>query len=296
MADLRGRELDGNGRKDSLEGKIAVVTGATAGIGLYTALGLAERGAQLVITGRDAKRLADAAAWIKSRVPDARIETEQGDFASLRQVRALAERIVARHPRIQILVNNAGLIATKWALTEDGFESTFQVNHLAPFLLTNMLLPALKAGAPARIVTVSSRASSSGRIAFDNPNLSKGLSFWAAYGQSKLANIMMTYALARRLDGTGVTATALHPGFVASNFGNKGPLANFAWKLLRPLQIAPEEGARKAIHAAAAAEMEGVTGQYLVETKPARSNPISYDTDAVERLWRESAQMTGITA
>lgn len=285
-----------NERADSLSGKVAVVTGATAGIGLYTALGLAERGAELVITGRDPGRLAAAAAGIRNRVPDARIETEQGDFASLRQVRAMAERILARHPRLQILINNAGLLATRWALTEDGFETTFQVNHLAPFLLTSLLLPALRAGAPARIVTVSSRASNAGRIDFDNPNLSKGLSFWNAYGQSKLANIMMTYALARRLAGTGVTATALHPGFVASNFGNKGSLANFAWKLMRPLQISPAEGARNSIYAASAPEMEGVTGQYLVRMKPVRSNPISYDDAAVERLWRDSARMVGVAA
>lgn len=288
--------MGGDGHGKSLAGKLAVVTGATAGIGLYTALGLAEQGADLVITGRDPKRLADAATWIEGRVPAAAIETEQGDYASLRQVRAMAERILARHPKIAILVNNAGLVMPKRAMTEDGFEATLQINHLAPFLLTDILLPALRAAAPARIVTVSSRASSFGRVAFDDLNLAKGWGAMASYGQSKLANIMMTYALARRLEGTGVTATAVHPGFVASNFGNKGRLSNFGWRLLRPFQISAEKGAENSLYAAASPEMAGVTGQYLIEKKPVRSNRISYDTEAVERLWRETARMTGVAA
>ena len=280
----------------SLAGKVAVVTGATAGVGQYTALGLARKGAITVITGRNAKRLAATVSWLRNRLPDAQIETEQADYTSLAQIRAMGERIAARHPKIAILVNNAGLIMTKREMTEDGFEATFQINHLAGFLLTALLLPALRAGAPARIVTVSSRASSYGRINFDDPNLAKRYSAMAAYGQSKLANIMMTRGLARRLQGTGVTATAVHPGFVASNFGNKGALSRFGWKLLRPFQISEEKGAMNSLYAAAAPEMDGVTGQYLVEMKQTRPNRIADDDEAVERLWRESAAMTGVAA
>ena len=280
----------------SLAGKTAIVTGATAGVGKYTALGLAERGATLVITGRDAKRLADTVAWIKGKVPRASIETELADFASLRQVRAMGERLIARHPKLALLVNNAGLIMPGRVTTEDGFESTFQINHLAPFLLTILLLPALEAAAPSRIVTVSSRASSYGWIDFDDLNGNRRFGLMNAYGQSKLANIMMTYALAGRLKDKGVTATAVHPGFVASNFGNKGALTRFGWSLLRPLQISEAEGARNSLYAATAPAMEGVTGKYLIAMKPVRSNRISYDQEAVERLWRESAKLVGVSA
>src|SRR5579883_257130 len=274
-----------------LKGKVAIVTGATGGIGLCTALGLAEKGATVVITGRSETRLADAVSWLKARAPAADIETERADFASLAEVRAMGERILAKHPKIAVLVNNAGLMTLKRVTTQDGYEATFQINHLAPFLLTRILLPALEAAAPSRIVTVASRASSYARMAFDDLNLSKGLSFWNAYGQSKLANIMMTYGLAKRLKGTGVTANAVHPGLVASNFGNKGPISNAVWKAMRPFMLSAEEGARNSLYAATAPEMEGVTGKYLIEMKPAPSNPISYDDAAVERLWRITEEM-----
>jgi len=275
-----------------LTGKVAVVTGATTGIGLWTALGLAERGAKVVVTGRSPAKLSEAVLWLKARVPAAEIETERADFASLKEVRAMGERILAKHPRIAILVNNAGLMTLKRVMTEDGYESTFQINHLAPFLLTGILLPALKAAAPSRIVTVSSRASTYARIAFDDLNLSKRFAFMGAYGQSKLANIMMTYGLAKRLEGSSVTANAVHPGLVASNFGNKGAISNFIWKLMRPVMLTAEQGARNSLYAATAPEMEGVTGKYLIEMKPVSSNPVSYDERAVERLWRMSAEMT----
>ncbi len=275
-----------------LRGKRAVVTGATAGIGLYTALALARQGAALIITGRDPKRLATAMDWIRSRMPGTEIEAEQADFASLSEVRAMGERIFARHPRIDILINNAGLIMPKRVMTVDGFETTFQVNHLAPFLLTGVLLPALKAAAPSRIVTVSSMASRAGHIHFDDLNLAAGYGMWKAYCQSKLANIMFTRGLDERLMGSGVTANAVHPGFVASNFGNKGPFGAFLWALLRPLQITQTKGAENSVFAAVSPEMEGVSGQYLVKMKSARSNPLSYDRDAVEHMWRVSAEMT----
>jgi NAD(P)-dependent dehydrogenase (short-subunit alcohol dehydrogenase family) len=219
--------------------------------------------------------------------------TEQADFASLRQVRAMAERIIANHPAIAILVNNAGLIMTRRVMTEDGFEMTWQVNYLAPFLLTNLLLSTLKASAPARIVNVASDAQRSGRIHFDDVNRERHI-IGLAYPQSKLANIMFTYALVHRLEGTGVTAIAVHPGFVASNFGNKGPIFRLLWSLIRPLQISEAQGAENSLFAATTPNLAAVSGRYLIKKKAAPTRPQSNDPDAVERLWRLSAEMVGI--
>ena len=273
--------------------KLAIVTGATAGVGRYTALGLARLGFAVMITGRDAARLAIAKAWIEAAQPGARILTGQADFASLRQVRAMAGRITEDHPAITLLVNNAGLIMTHRVTTEDGFEMTWQVNHLAPFLLTNLLLPMLKAGAPSRIVNVASDAANYGRIHFDDVNRAHHI-LGLAYPQSKLANIMFTQALARRLAGTGVTAAAVHPGFVASNFGKKGAITTALWALIRPLQISEAQGAENSLYAATTPDAAAVSGRYLVAKKVARSPGQSNDPAAVERLWRLSADMVGL--
>jgi len=274
-------------------GKLAIVTGATAGVGKYTALGLARLGFAVLITGRDAARLAAAKAWIEAGHPGATVTTEQADFASLRQVRAMAGRILANHAAIPLLVNNAGLIMTHRETTEDGFEMTWQVNHLAPFLLTGLLLPALKAGAPARIVNVASDAANYGRIHFDDVNRERHI-VGLAYPQSKLANIMFTYALARRLEGSGVTAAAIHPGFVASNFGKKGAATAVLWALVRPFQISETQGAENSLYAATTPDLAAVSGRYLVGKKPAKSPGQSKDPEAIERLWRLSAEMVGL--
>ena len=274
--------------------KLAVVTGATAGVGKYTALGLARLGYAVIITGRDTARLATAKAWIEAMQPGARIMTEQADFASLDQVRAMGERIAAAHPAIALLVNNAGLIMIRRETTADGFEMTWQVNHLAPFLLTHLLLPALKAGAPSRIVNVASEASRSGRIHFDDINRERHI-VGLAYPQSKLANIMFTQALARRLEGSGVTAAAVHPGFVASNFGRKGAVTNLIWALIRPLQISEEQGAENPLFAATTPDTAAISGRYLVGKKPATPRGQANDPEAVERLWRVSAEMVGLS-
>ena len=276
--------------------KLAIVTGATAGVGLHTALGLARLGFAVIITGRDAARLATAKAWIEAAEPGARIMTEQADFASLRQVRAMGERIAANHSTLTILVNNAGLIMTRRETTEDGFEMTWQVNHLAPFLLTNLLLPLLKAGAPSRIVTVASEAARSGGIRFDDVNRERHiLGVGLAYPQSKLANIMFTQGLARRLEGSGVTAAAVHPGFVASNFGKKGAITTLIWALIRPLQISEAQGAENPLFAATTPDTAAISGRYLVAKKVTRSWGQSNDPEAVEHLWRVSAEMVGLS-
>ncbi|HEX4507841.1 MAG TPA: SDR family NAD(P)-dependent oxidoreductase [Alphaproteobacteria bacterium] len=275
--------------------KLAVVTGATAGVGKYTALGLARLGYAVIVTGRDAARLAAAKTWIEAEAPGARIMTEQADFAVLAEVRAMGERIAANHSALDLLVNNAGLIMLRHKTTGDGFEMTWQVNHLAPFLLTNLLLPALKAGAPSRIVNVASGAARAGRIHFDDVNRTGHL-IGTPYPQSKLANVMFTQGLARRLDGSGVTASAVHPGFVASNFGNKGAITNLIWVLLRPLQISAEKGAEQPLFAATAPDAAAISGRYLENKKPAKLRGQANDPEAVERLWRVSTEMVGLPA
>ncbi len=278
----------------NLAGQVAVVTGGSSGIGQYTALGLARQGAEIVITARDPHRLAGTAAWLSTQVPGAKVAAETVDYASFASVRALAARLTRSHPRIDILVNNAGLVMTGRRETEDGHEATFQINHLSPFLLTNLLLPNIKAARPARIVTVASNASQSATLDLADLDLRHGWGPMKAYGRSKLGNILFTYALARRLEGTGVTANCLHPGFVGSRIGNKGGIADIIWALIKPFVLTPAEGADTAVWAASAPEMAGVSGQYFCKRKPIRSNAQSYDPAVSEKLWRISAEMTGI--
>jgi NAD(P)-dependent dehydrogenase (short-subunit alcohol dehydrogenase family) len=281
-------------QQPNLAGKVAIVTGGSSGIGQYTALGLAKLGATVVITARHAARLSETAGWIARQVPGAAIETEPVDFASFASVRDLAARIIARQKEIAILVNNAGMITARREVTEDGHEKLFQVNHLAPFLLTHLLLPAL--AAPARIVIVASRSAQRVTPDPDDLETSKGWLPMKAYGRSKLGNIMFAFALARRLEGAGIPVNALHPGFVGSRIGNKGGIVSLGWNVLKPFIMSEEEGAETSLYAATAPEMANVTGQYLVAKKPARANPIAYDVEAQEHLWRVSAGMVGIAA
>jgi NAD(P)-dependent dehydrogenase (short-subunit alcohol dehydrogenase family) len=277
-----------------LDGKVAVVTGGSSGIGQFTALGLARMGAAVVITARDPKRLVETAAWLRAQVPGADVEAEQADFASLKSVRAMAARIAERHPRLDLLVNNAGLVMARRTVTEDGFEAIFQINHLAPFLLTDLLLPALKAAGNARIVTVASNASLRSTIDFDDLQLEKGWGPMKVYGRSKLMNILFTVELARRLDGTGITVNALHPGFVGSRIGNKGWAVDWLWALIKPLVLSPAQGAETPIYLASSPAAAGVSGEYFYKKKPIRANALAYDAGAAKRLWQVSAEMTGI--
>src|SRR5271165_2909732 len=217
--------------------RLAVVTGANSGIGLYTALGLARAGMSVIMTGRSRERLEAARDFVTARVNGARIETELADFASLAEVRGLADEILARHDRLDLLINNAGLLSPNYRLSQDGYEMTFAVNHLAPFLLTNLLLDRLKASAPARIINVASRAHRGQRIDLAAITGSRDWSMRNAYGRSKLCNILFTRELARRLDRTGVVATCLHPGVVATGFGQRGGLVELGWRVIRPFLI-----------------------------------------------------------
>jgi NAD(P)-dependent dehydrogenase (short-subunit alcohol dehydrogenase family) len=281
---------------ETLAGKTILVTGGTSGIGYIAARSLAGMGASVAIVGHHAARARDAAARIQRETGATNVQALVADLSSLEQVRALAEQVQQRYPRLDVLLNNAGGVFIGRQTTVDGYERTFTINHLAPFLLTNLLLDRLKADAPARIITVSSMAHQGQRIHLDDLNQERrGYSAWRAYGESKLANILFTYALARRLAGSGVTANTLHPGFVATNFArNNGPLWQFFMTLARPFAISPERGAQTSIYLASSPEVATVSGRYFVSCKPAHSSSASTDVDAEEGLWRLSEQMTGL--
>jgi NAD(P)-dependent dehydrogenase (short-subunit alcohol dehydrogenase family) len=283
---------------ETLAGKTILVTGGTSGIGYIAARSLAGMGATVAIVGHHTARAQDAAARIQRETRAANVQALVTDLSSLEQVRALAEQVQQRYPRLDVLLNNAGGVFIGRQTTVDGYERTFTINHLAPFLLTNLLLDRLKADAPARIITVSSMAHQGQRIHLDDLNQERrGYSAWRAYGESKLANILFTYALARRLAGSGVTANTLHPGFVATNFArNNGLLWQFFMTLARPFAISPERGAQTSIYLASSPEVATLSGRYFVKCKPAHSSSASTDVDAEEGLWRLSEQMTGLAS
>jgi NAD(P)-dependent dehydrogenase (short-subunit alcohol dehydrogenase family) len=244
-------------------GKTVLVTGANTGIGLETAAGLAAQGAKVVITARDMAKGRTAVGEITSRHPDASVDVMQLDLAKLSDVRRFAKDFSERHPKLDVLINNAGLVLDKRSLTEDGLETTFQVNHLGPFLLTNLLLDNLKAAAPSRIVNVASTAHRSATIDFDDLQTERGYRSMRAYAKSKLCNILFTRELARRLAGTGVTANSLHPGTVRTGFGRDGDVSGiFALgiKIGGVFFKSPAQGARTSIHVASAPDLENVTG------------------------------------
>ena len=277
-----------------MTGKTVLVTGGTGGIGGATAAGLADLGARVGIVGREQQRAEAAAEQI--RAAGGQVDVFTADVASQRQVRRLAEQVLAAYPRLDVLVNNVGGYWATRHETEDGLERTFAVNHLAPFLLTNLLLDRLRASAPARIVSVSSGAQSMGRIDFDDLTGERGYNGQRAYNQSKLANVLFTYELARRLEGSGVTATVLHPGVVRTSFGREdsGRWMRLMLPVVRPFMKTPQEGARTSIHLASAPEVEGVTGQYFARSRPKESSKASYDRAAAARLWEASTRLVGL--
>jgi retinol dehydrogenase 14 len=280
-----------------MAGKTVLVTGGTGGIGEATAIGLARLGAHVGVTGRDAARAEATAAEIRAAADSPAVDAFAADLSSQAEVRRLAAEVLDAYPRLDVLVNNVG---GHWAhrhITTDGLERTFALNHLAPFLLTNLLLDRLEASAPARVVTVSSASHASGRIDFDDLQGERRYSGQRAYPQSKLANVMFTYQLARRLQETGVTATVLHPGVVRTAFGAEDRSAVFATviPMIRLFMRTPQQGAATSIYLASSPDVEGVTGRYFADCKPRTSNRDSYDTAAATRLWRVSADLVGLT-
>ena len=276
-----------------MAGKVVLITGGTGGIGKATAIGLAAIGARVGITGRDLARAEQAAADIRSASENPAVDAFAADMTSQAEVRRLAAAVLDAYPRLHVLVNNVGAFWAHRHPTVDGLERTFALNHLAPFLLTNLLLDRLKASAPARVVTVSSGAQSMGRIDFDDLQGALNYSGQRAYNQSKLANIMFTNELARRLDGAGVTATSVHPGVVRTNFGAEDQAWFFTIisRVVRPLLKTPAQGAQTPIYLASSPDMDGISGQFFVNRKPKTANKVAYDTNMTARLWRVSADL-----
>ena len=279
-----------------MAGKAVLVTGGTGGIGRATALRLASMGARVGITGRDQGRTQRAAAELASESASGTVDAFAADMSSQAEVRRLAAEVLAAYPRLDVLINNAGGFWSHRHVTEDGLEHTFALNHLAPFLLTSLLLDRLIASAPARIVTVSSGAQSMGKIDFDDLMGERKYSGQTAYNQSKLANVMFTYELARRLAGTGVTATALHPGMTNTSFSAEDPSRAFAplVAVLRPFMRSPDKGAETPVYLASSPDADGLTGKYFANREVKKSNESSYDTAITARLWKVSAGLVGV--
>ena len=277
----------------SMKGKTVLVTGGTNGIGLVTARELARMGAQVTIISRNAEKCAAVAEAIKVETGNP-IEFIAADLSTLAGIMQAAAAFKQRHTRLQVLVNNAGAMFFKRQVTADGYEMTFALNHLNYFLLTNLLLDVLKAGAPARIVNVSSHAHESATIEFDNLQSEKHFTAMQAYGQSKLANVLFTYELARRLEGTGITVNAVHPGFIFTGFArNNGFLFDIGMRLVGLFIRKPDQGAQTSIFLASSPEVEGLSGKYFVDCKAVDSSPVSHDQAVAEKLWQVSMELTG---
>jgi NAD(P)-dependent dehydrogenase (short-subunit alcohol dehydrogenase family) len=277
-----------------MQGQVCVVTGATSGIGKAAAAALAQQGAEIIVVGRDPARAEATAAAIQAGgAPPPKVEI--ADLARLDQVRALAGRLNQTLDRIDVLINNAGLVLNERRVTPDGYEYVFAVNHLAPFLLTNLLRPKLTASAPARVITVSSDAHTAARLDLDDPNLEHGWSSWRSYSNSKLANILFTRELARRLDGTGVTANCLHPGVVRTGFGRDArPLMRVGITIARPFMLSPERGADTIVYLASSPDVAAKTGGYYVKREPREPSAAARDDGLARGLWETSERLTGL--
>jgi len=275
--------------------KTCLVTGATSGIGYETALGLAKLGATVIITARDSARGIATLERIKAETTNPEVHLFLVDFASLQSVRDFTDSFLSKYDRLHVLINNAGAALKHRTLTVDGFECVFQVNQLAPFLLTNLLLPTLMASAPARIVTVASDAHRTGHIDFENLMSEKRYGPWYTYANSKLANVMFSMSLAEKLQATTVTSNALHPGAVKTNIGKESLFSiRLIYHLFGPIMLTPKEGAKTSIYLATSPEVNGLTGGYYAKCKPAKLNPEVLDRDLRSALWDRCAEMVGL--
>ncbi len=281
-------------------GKRVLITGATGGIGLAAAEKLAKLGANLAIVARDAARAGLALERIVAAGgSETKVDVLSADLSRQRSVRDLAADALGRYPRIDVLINNAGAMNRARQLTEDGLELTWAVNHLAPFLLTNLLLDRLKESAPARVITTTSDAHKGVLIPFDDMQAERGYARqgFQRYGQTKLANILFTVELARRLEGTGVTANCFHPGLVATGFNrNNGPLMNFVMTLAKPFSRSAAKGADTMVWLADSAHVSGETGGYFVDRRRAMPSAPAQDLAGARRLWELSEQQTWLAA
>jgi len=280
-----------------MNGKVCLVTGATRGIGLVTARALAAAGATVLVHGRDAELGAAVAADIARESGNSAVRFVRADFMHLDEVRELAEQL-ARLPRLDVLINNAGLIdGAQRRCTAEGYDATFGVNHLAPFLLTNLLLPKLEQSAHARVVVVASEAHRrAGWLDFDDL-MNARVGPWRAYARSKLANLLFMRALAARLKGSAVTVNALHPGFVRSQLfrGLRGPLRHLMATALSPFMRSPRQGARTSIYLATSLEVEGASGGYYRDCRRIEPSAAARCPEAAARLWSESLRLTALS-
>ncbi|MFQ5830562.1 MAG: SDR family oxidoreductase [Candidatus Methylomirabilia bacterium] len=282
---------------DQMHEKVCVVTGANSGIGRTTVLGLARMGATVVLVCRSRTRGEEARAAIRQSSGSDLLDLMLADLSSQAEIRRLGQELLARYPQIHVLVNNAGVLNVRRSTTVDGIETVFAVNHLAYFLLTHLLLERLRESGHGRIVNVASDAHQFGKLDFNDLQNQRHYRFMQVYGQSKLCNILFTRELAPRIAGTGVSANCLHPGTVATRLGqNNGWLAVLISKALTPVLCTVEQGARTSIYLAASPAVEGVSGKYFRDCQEAQPSPAAQDEEAAKRLWRMSAELTGLTA
>jgi len=275
-----------------VKGKVCLITGGSSGIGAAAAGMLAGKGGTTVIVGRNQERSRNAVNQIKKQTGDSNVDFIIADLSSLSQTCRLASDFRRRYERLDVLVNNAGVSMFRRQETTDGFEMTFAVNHLSHFLLTNLLLDMLKASSPSRIVNVSSAMHSRAHIDFDDIHGRKKYSAMKSYGQSKLANLLFTYELARRLNGSGVTVNAVHPGLVKSNLGRGGrSFSSRVWRIVNSFGSSPEKGAATIVYLATSPEVENVTGKYFANLKPISSSEKSYDEHTAKKLWEVSEKL-----
>lgn len=282
-------------REKSLQGKVCLVTGATSGIGKITALELARQGGTVVVVSRSTRKCRETVHTIQQQTGNEQVSYLAADLSSQKEIRKLAGDFQTNFHQLDVLVNNAGGLFWERKESVDGIEMTFALNHLNYFLLTNLLLDTLKASEPARIINVSSGAHRGQKLALDNLELKENYSPMKAYGRSKLANLYFTYELARRLTDSGVTANALHPGLVSTNFAREGKSwLRFIMPLVQVFAKSPQEGAETSIYLAASPQVDGISGKYFQDKEMVSSSAISYDQETAERLWEISAEMTGI--
>ena len=279
-----------------MAGQVALVTGATSGIGKVTACALAKQGGEVIVAGRNQEKAEETVRWIKAETGSQAVSYLLADYSDLEQVRELAATFKERYSRLDLLVNNAGAFFNKRHETPYGVERTFLVNHLAPFLLTNLLLDVLQKSAPARIVNVSSDGYKQATIDLDDLEFKRGFFGMKAYGRSKLATILFTYELARRLAGSGVTVNALHPGHAATDiFRTNFPLIGPALKWVMGLfALTPEQGADNSIYLASSPEVEGITGRYFVKREAVETTPMTLNKELADRLRDVSERLTAL--
>jgi retinol dehydrogenase-12 len=296
MADQTPQEERSRMMDHSMQGRVCLVTGATGGLGAATAMGLARLGATVIVVGRNASKGRDVVAQIQQQTSNPTVQYMQADLSSQQAIRELAREVSSQHPKLHVLVNNAGASYGKRRESVDGIEMTFALNHLGYFLLTNLLLDTLRSSAPARIVNVSSDVHRDVTLDFDDLQARQRFSGYTAYKRSKLANLLFTYELARRLEGSEVTVNAVAPGLAKTALGlQDGGMSSLAKRVINALMgKSAEEAAQMSINLASSPEVEGVTGKYFVKGQPVPSSEASYDEAASRRLWQISAELTGL--